>query len=474
MPQDSSKNLYLLFSMLCIFTLVFTGIAIYRYELFLHDGSGDLLIFEQVLHNTTHGRFFYNNFSHQSHFGDHNSPMLGLLALVSLLFPVTHVLYICTVLSIAFSAIPIYLLAEEYFGPRPALLLSATYLMLPTFVGQPFFSFHEINLVLPFLTFSFYFFTKEKFLPFAASFMLALLVKEDTALTLFMFAPYALIKRKGWRWSVFPAVVSVVWFLVSVKLLIPYFNKGATYGVGVGYFSNIGSSLSEIVVNTLGKPLHTLGIMLQEEKLKYLFILLLPVGLFLPLLSAEAIFAVPSLFFNLLATSGRFRYNMIQSEGEFFYFPRHMSLMAAVFLFIAAMYSIKKLAVLAPKAAPKLVPLAALVLLCITLYDDRFLLCKYNYLEQAGLVAGAPTTVALRSVLAKIPLDATVKANIGIANHLYDRKEAYYPLAGPVESDYAVVTGQEAAEWTAGGMTQKYDMVAQETNVSLYKKRSRP
>lgn len=470
--EGRDRGLYLLFVILLVYVVAFSGVAIWRFENFLYSDSGDLLLFEQVVHNTGHGRPFYNNFSNQSHFGDHNSLMLGVLAPFSLIMPSPYVLYIFTVLCIAVSAIPVYLLSRESFkNSRYALLLTCAYLMMPALLGQVYLSFHEMNLVLPFLTFTFYFFARERFVPFVTMFTLGLLVKEDVALTLFMFAPYAAIKRRSPRWWLTPAILAPAWFFLSIKLIIPHFNKNDAYTMGVWSFGNIGSSLSEIVVNTITRPLRTMEILLRPENFRYLFVLLLPAGLVLPFLSPEIIFIFPSVVLNMLAGSQRFRFITCIVGSDTLYFPRHMSLMASVFIFLALMYAIRMLAARYSVRCKNLTLILLLAILATTLYNSRFIFSRYFYTLEEQTARYSPSPQAVKKMLALIPREATVKSGITIASHLYDRKEAYYPVSSPKDSDYFIITTVDGGQLDFSQTAQiayAYRLLASDENISLY------
>lgn len=304
--KDSGLYIFLIF--LLFYTIIFTSVAVWRYENFFIGESGDLTIFAQVIHNTLHGRPFYSTIDGQNHFGVHNSPILALLVPFAAIFPVPYVLYAATVIAIAVSAIPIYLIARDRLESKTiAYILGLSYIMLPALVGQAYLSFHEINLVLPFISFAFYFFIKERFYPFMAMFFMGLMVKEDVSLTLFMFTVYAIIKKRGIKWSLFPAIFSILWLMVSIKVIIPYFDKSHGYPM-LSYFPDLGSSFTEIITNTLFNPLDTFHRLTRLDKLFYLYVLLLPVGLILPCLSSEIIFVIPSLLLNMLAESSRFTF----------------------------------------------------------------------------------------------------------------------------------------------------------------------
>lgn len=475
--EGRDRGLYVLFIVLLVYVVFFSGVAIWRFENFLYSDSGDLLLFEQVVHNTGHGRPFYNNFSNQNHFGDHNSLMLGVLAPFSLIMPAPYVLYIFTVLCIAVSAIPVYLLSRDSFrNSNHALLLTGAYLMMPAFLGQVYLSFHEMNLVLPFLTFTFYFFARERFVPFVTVFALGLLVKEDVALTLFMFAPYAAIKRRSLRWWLTPAILAPSWFFLSIKVIIPHFNRNDTYALGLSSFSNIGSSLSEIMTNTVTRPLRTMELLFRPENFRYLFVLLLPAGVVLPLLSPEIIFIVPSVVLNMLAGSQRFRFLTCITGADTVYIPRHMSLMAAVFIVLSLIYAVRRIGSRYSGSGKTITTLLLMAVLATTLYSSRFIFIKYFYTLDEQTARYSPSAKAVKKLIALIPNDATVKSNITVANHLYDRKEAYYPVTNPKDSDYLIITTEDNGLLDFAQTAQiaySYRLVASDDNISLYGKKEK-
>ena len=346
--------------------------------------------------------------------------------------------------------------------------------MLPGIVGQNYQSFHEINLVLPFLAFAFYFFSKERFRPFMVMFIIGLTVKEDVALSLFMFAPYAIIKKKPAHWYLVPAIVSISWILLSINLIIPYFNKSHTYGVGIGYLGNMGSSIPEIASNIVGKPLSTLRIMFDPEKCLYIFYLLLPIGLILPFFSAEILFAVPSIVLNLLPNSGRFRLAGFTVGSDQYYLLKHMSLMACTFAYIALIYSIKNISSSLPDQSKKITACLVLMTTMLISYNDRFMLIKYLYHEDENLIHYLPSAVSIKKILSKIPYTATVTSDRSIASHLYDRKEAYYDFNDKITSDYLVLTRMDFESiHDHAYIDDTYNLIDSDENIGLFKRKHR-
>jgi len=464
---------------LFFYTLIFTGIAVWRYENFLYVESGDLTIFEQVIYNTLHGRPFYSTADGQNHFGVHNSPILAFLVPFAALIPAPYLLYFFTVLSIAVSAIPIYLIARDETGDELlALFLLSCYIMLPGLVGQIYQSFHEINLVLPFITFSFYYFVKERFYPFVAMFIFGLTVKEDVSLTLFMYSIYATIKKREMKWRIFPAIMCIAWLLLSVKVIIPFFNNSSSYPM-ISYLSDMGSSFSDIIANTLSSPQSTLQRLLQPDRLFYLYTLLLPLGIILPFFSAEAAFAVPSLFLNMLVETERFRYVEAKTSWGIAYIPRHMSLIVSVFLFISVIYSIKNISSAFGKYSKPAMFILVFLLFVMAGYGDRFMMSNKLYKRQSATASSN----SIKRMLSLIPYGATVRADNDVATHLYNRKDIN-PSAD-TDTDYLVLQGLfyrnnrgllngDTGNPLDASITRKYDLVAFEKNyIALFKLKSR-
>lgn len=472
-PFLKDKGLFIFLSILILYVIIFTAIAVWRYDNFLYIESGDLTIFEQVIYNTLHGRPFYSTFDWGNHFGAHNSPILILLVPFAIIIPVPYVLYASTVFSIAVSAIPIYLIArEELKDEKISLFLGLCYIMLPTLIGQAYLSFHEINLVLPFLTFAFYFFVKERFIPFMVMFSLGLTVKEDVALTLFMFSIYAFIKKRDKKWYLAPAILSIAWFLLSIKVIIPFFNKSHSYPM-ISYLSDLGGSFTEIIINILSDPQSTFKKLLQLDRLFYLLTLFSPVGFILPFFSSAIIFVIPSLFINMIAESMRFRLHLFDTSMGLLLLPWHMSLMPAVFLFISTIYSVKKVSLIYPRYGKAV---AITLLISGIFYNDRFIASSTFYERSPSQVSAD----SIKSVLAQIPIQATVKAPRDIATHLYDRKEVYF-FEHNVDADYLVLKVLKGNFYDYEMLTRKppidesirerYDIVILRKDIALLKKK---
>ena len=214
--------------------------------------------------------------------------------------------------------------------------------------------------------------------------------------------------------------------------------------------------------------------MFQEEKLHYIFVILFPLGLVLPLLSAEVLFIVPSVFFNMLVDTGRFRCIRFVTDSDSILIPRHMSLIAAVFIFLSTLYSIKKLTVIFPKFSKQITISSIFLIASLVSYNDRFIFSEYFYSGDPQKIEYKPTPESINKIIALIPSKATVKSDVYIANHLYDRKEAYYNFNNMVATDYLIMTMLDMTTLNFTQISQidsQYETLVTGDNISLYKNR---
>jgi uncharacterized membrane protein len=155
--------------------------------------------------------------------------------------------------------------------------------------------------------------------------------KEDVSLNVTMVGIYAALTRNNKKFIFFP-LLSETWFLLSIFVIIPFFNKGG-YLYFTLYSHYFGNSLTEITKTIILHPIMTIKIIFSENNLYYLSKLLAPVS-FLPLLKPTILLIMaPFLLRNLLTNS-----ITIEQQCTATLIP---------FIMIATIYGLKK--ILAPK-----------------------------------------------------------------------------------------------------------------------------
>ena len=296
-----------------LYAAVFGTLCTVRYAGFGYSDF-DLAIFDQAMWNTLHGRFMDSSIRHVMLFGDHFAPILLLLLPVYAIFPSPLTLLWAQALVMAAGAIPLYVLGRREVGAAWGLLLAALYLLYPALGYANLFEFHTETIATFLLLGMFAAARLERFVPFIAFLLLALLCKEDVSLGV---AAFGIVEALGraWRartlkapgvvrWGLVPAAAGAAWFVLATQVWIPHFSGGGYAYAGL--YAHLGGSLGEIARSFVTRPLQVLEAALSSapggpDKGAYLVHLMAPVG-FLPLFSPATLgAALPPLLQNLLA-----------------------------------------------------------------------------------------------------------------------------------------------------------------------------
>ena len=158
----------------------------------------DLGMYEQVIWNTAHGRWFAtSNFKYTDiHLGADVILMEALVALPYTLFPTTYTLLFLETVAVASGVIPLYLLAKRRLGMLAALGICFAYLI---YVPLHFLNLYEFQprafaISLVFLLFYALEIQSRRWFLVAAGPLLT--TRSDVALLLIMVGVFALIHRK--------------------------------------------------------------------------------------------------------------------------------------------------------------------------------------------------------------------------------------------------------------------------------------
>lgn len=239
-----------------------------------------------------------------NHFGVHFAPIFYLLAPIYLPFDDARTLLVIQSLVLAAGVIPVYLLAREKLASGLlAVAVGACYLLYPALQGVNTFDFHEIALATPLLLFSIYFLESGRDRLFALFLALALLTKEEVALTGIALGLYAvLVKHRpvvGWL----AALGSAIYFLVVTLWIMPALGGGPNVVRFEGVVAEGWSGFTGVLITLVTNPFYTFSYaLLDPDKLLFLVLLLLPV-LFTPLLAVDGwIVALPGLATLLLSS----------------------------------------------------------------------------------------------------------------------------------------------------------------------------
>lgn len=299
MKIQYSKPARVLAGCLAGYVLLFFWLACRKFEYSTAE-MGDIAAVNHVFWSSMHGKFFWHFGIDRSYFAMHQEILLFLFWPLYALFPGPKTLFFVQTLCIAVSAVLVFLTARRVLADEwSAVFLAMALILFPSIASQNVNQLHTSQWVLPLLLTCFYFFYVENYRWFLAFCILAALGKENTPLTLLMFVPYALWKRRARKWWLTPVIVSVCSLILSFKIIGPYFARGWKYEA-LGYLSNLGSTWSEVLLSLLN-PAKLYDALFQPANFPYLLQLLQPALWILPFFAPEVLFVAPDLGTNLLA-----------------------------------------------------------------------------------------------------------------------------------------------------------------------------
>ncbi|WP_030950916.1 MULTISPECIES: DUF2079 domain-containing protein [unclassified Streptomyces] len=379
----------------------YATVSVGRYR-HLATSSWDLGIFEQVVRAYAHLRAPVSDLKGPgfSILGDHFSPVTAVLAPVYRLFPSPVTLLVAQAALCALSAVPVTRAASRLLGPRRGLALGLAYGLSWGVQRAVDFDFHEICFAVPLIAFSLEALLAGRRRAALCWALPLVLVKEDLGLTLAAIAFVVAWRARGSSrrtvvYALGVAVLGVVTAVLVLTVVIPSFNTSGTYD----YWNKVSVS---------GGPLDGLG-----TKLQTLAWLLIPTTGLLALRSPLLLVALPTLGWRFLS-----------GDEHYWGTDWHYSavLMPVVFLALAdALPAARRSgsAWLRSYAAqlPAAVAAAALAL------TTSLPLAQLTRAE----VYRKPAAVSdVERLLAGIPDDATVEADIGPVSRLTSRCRVFW------------------------------------------------
>lgn len=317
----------------------FSYLSIIRHNS-LHSGYYDLAIMDQTVYNTFKGRILeltnpegINNFKRMA---IHNDIVMVLLAPFYFIFSGPQTLLIIQTIIIASGALAIYLLCKlllksKYLGTVFAL----AYLMYAPLQRANLSDFHPVMLAVSFLLFMFYFFLTKKYWVSLIFFLLSIFSKEEIPLTTAVFSLFMALStykkndRKELFFSSLILVISVLWFVASIWLIAPYFRGGQHFALT--RYKSLGDGPTAIINNVLTKPWMYVNLIFNIDNLKYLFLLLFPLGFFSLFSPIYLLMALPEFMINFLS-------NHPQMRG----IDNHYTAVITPFVFIGAIFGARE------------------------------------------------------------------------------------------------------------------------------------
>jgi uncharacterized membrane protein len=283
----------------------FSALSILRYRSF-NAGRFDLGNMAQAVWATAHGHplTITNLDGHQvSRLGSHVDPILVFLAPLWWLWPSPSMLVTVQAIAIAVGALPVYWLARKHLGSeRGGVGFALAYLLYPATQWLTLNEFHPVALACPLLLFAFSYLDDERLVPFAVFAALAALTKEEIPLVIAGMGLWYALSRRRYLVGGAIAAVGLCLTAISIELIMPHFNSGASSRFYQRYGA-LGDSPGGILKTAFTHPGRILSTAFDHAGTHYLMHLLIPLAFLFVAAPLVLIAALPELGLNLLSAT---------------------------------------------------------------------------------------------------------------------------------------------------------------------------
>jgi uncharacterized membrane protein len=403
--------------LLSIFVLAYFGLwctESFLRHYFFHS-SYDLAVMDQVVWNTSQGRFFGRSLEVATDLADHLRPYLAVVSIPYVFLASPYVLLTLQSLVLALSALPLYRLAlRRLQSPLLGLTIAFCWLAYPPlgFVNQ--YDFHVEALSIPLLIWAYERIDAGDLKTASLALVATLFCKENLGLTIAGLGITSGLLYRRWRFGLGWAFGGMAYSLTALFVVIPAF-RGAASDTLERYMW-LGDTPVEMLWSAVSRPDLILRELLTAGHVLTVLELMVPLGL-LPLAGAPALLpAAPTLLYNFLA-----RWS---SQATIY---THYMIPVIPFVIVAAVMGLHHLGagtrrirvrdgVPAGSARKsRLAALGALAMVVATVGSWTFL----N--PVAGNAVVVPNDTAIRAGLEQVPADAGVLTTENYAPHLSHR-----------------------------------------------------
>jgi uncharacterized membrane protein len=181
---------------LVIYFTFFVGLAYWKH-INLSSAIFDLGTQEQVIWNTSHGRWFASSPEVTNYLGDHISLILIPIAIIYRIFPYTITLLSLQTLAVVLAIYGIYRLSIKKTKSRmTSFVIAVTFSTFWGISGLMLFDFHLISFALPILIWGIYFLETEKNYIGMLLFLFAMITKEDVGIFIGSLGLYYIVTKR--------------------------------------------------------------------------------------------------------------------------------------------------------------------------------------------------------------------------------------------------------------------------------------
>jgi uncharacterized membrane protein len=403
----------------------------------------DLGFFDQIIWNTSHGRWFQTSFVEYNFLGQHMQPVLLIFAGLYRLQPSVEILLVVQATVVAWAAVPLFIAARHVLASTTAaLLVAGAFLVAPHLHGAVLFDFHPEVMGVAGIFGALALLAVGRPGWAMAAFATVFLLKEDAALAGIGFA--VVVWKFGYRRTAVTLFAGSLLYLVLIAgIIMPALRDGP--GDLQERYGYLGADSSTVAMTALRRPDLVVAQLAGQPQRQALSYVLASTAL-LPLATPVALAAAPSLTANLLST------HPAQHD-----LTLHYPAISFALLFVATVLGIRGLArsrrvnelrrrLRLPAGAVVTVPAALLLAASVTAWalgsplgPRMFDVHRYQRTAHDRAVERA---------IEMVPPNAAVSAQSGLLPHLSQRRDVWeFPRLESAE--YVIVDRTAWRSWQA-------------------------
>ena len=402
--------------------VTYAAISIYRHD---HFGSNafDLGVQDQAVWGYSQFAIIPNTVEMIGNLlGDHFHPILMTVAPLYWIWNDARVLLIVQAALLAAAGIPIFWWTRAQLGLTAAIAVEIAYLIFWGLLSGVVFDFHHISFAIPALSFALYGVLTRNNRLFWAMLVVALLTRENVALTFAALGLYLVVAQHRWQLGLLVMGVCLTWFVAVVEIIMPAIAGGPyrhwTYDA-------LGNGPVSALLHAIRHPVSSVALLFNNPIKLKLWGGLLGAWLFLPIASPIFLVAIPSLLERLWSS------NPALWSASFDY-----SMLIAPILAFASVDTIRRVrSLLADRLsgfAPTALALGTVVAGAVVSFG------LVQPLAELDTYVSGRQVAAINSCLSVIPASASVSASNTLLPHLSHRRSIYL-LTTRTDADYIAI-----------------------------------
>ena len=393
-------------AMAVVAALAYSAISLYRHDRF--GSTLDLATQGQTVWGYSHFEIIPNTvIGIPNLLGDHFHPVLMTLAPLFWIWDSAAVLLVAQAVLIALAGIPIFLWGAERLGDLAGLAFQASFYGFWGILAGVLFDFHHVVFAVAAMSGALYATVTRRNHLLAPMVGVAMLTREDVALTLIALGFYILVVQRRYLLGGVLMAANAAWFLLLLGTIMPALG-------GVPYrhwtYTSLGSGPIDAALNVLRNPLRAIELLFIPLAKMRIWVASFGSWLFLPLLSPLTLVALPSFV------------ERFWNGPDFWTFHMQYSMLSAPILAFAAIDGVARIksfrwASTRVRLPAQLAVTSFLITVVLTV--------AVNPLAELGTYVSGTTAADIQTCIDVIPSDASVAATQNLLAHLATRRRVY-------------------------------------------------